>query len=108
MMKKLYITLIVLAALGVLAMVFFAGYYSGHRDGDRQYLALNLDTNVGLYQQVERGDLGGVKSQLGILIYSQFNTYEERFGEASFVHFDDARTIVMSVATNADEASLQQ
>jgi hypothetical protein len=58
--------------------------------------------DVHLYQIADRGDLAGVKRSLGFFICGQFKTYEQRFGEEHFLHFDDARQIATIAATNGD------
>ena len=104
-MKIAKIAVVVLLAL---AVGFFVGYRIGQRDDDRRHLALSLDMDVNLYQKAESGDLAGVKSQLGFFIYGQFNTYEQRFGQEPFLHFDDARKIAALAATNGDVVSFKQ
>ena len=101
-MKKAKIPFVVLLALVVLALAYFVGYRVGKRVDDRQHLAISLDQDVYLYHIAERGDLAGVKSSLGFFIYGRFNTYEQRFGEQHFLHFDEARQIATIAATNGD------
>jgi hypothetical protein len=101
-MKKAKIPFIVMLALGVLALAYFVGYHVGKRVDDRQHLAISLDQDVYLYHIVERGDLAGVKSSLGFFICGRFKTYEQRFGDEHFLHFDDARQIATIAATNGD------
>jgi hypothetical protein len=99
-MKKVKLTIVVLLALGILSITYFVGYHFGLRDDDRKHLALSLDMDVYLYQKAERGDLAGVKSQLGFFILGQFNFYAQHFGDKHFLHYDDARQIATVAATN--------
>jgi hypothetical protein len=101
-MKKTKIAFVVLLALGILTLTYFAGYRTGKRVDDRQHLAISLDQDVYLYHMVERGDLASVKSSLGFFICGRFNTYEQRFGDEHFLHFDEARHIATIAATNGD------
>lgn len=101
-MNKAKIPFVVLLALGVLALAYFVGYRVGKRVDDRQHLAISLDQDVYLYHIAERGDLAGVKSSLGFFICGRFKTYEQRFGDEHFLHFDDARQIATIAATNGD------
>jgi hypothetical protein len=101
-MKKPKIAIIVLFAFGILALIYFIGYRIGKRVDDRQHLVLSLDKDVYLYHIAQRGDLPAVKSSLGFFICGQFKTYEQRFGEEHFLHFDDARQIATIAATNGD------
>ena len=78
------------------------GYHIGQRVYDRKHLALSLDLDVNLYQKAQSGDLAGVKSQLGFLILGQFDAYTQDFGDAPFLHYDDARRIATIAATNGD------
>jgi hypothetical protein len=101
-MKKAKIPFVVLLALGVLALAYFVGYCVGKRVDDRQHLVISLDQDVYLYRIAERGDLAGIKSSLGFFICGRFKTYEQRFGDERFLHFDDARQIATIAATNGD------
>ncbi len=99
-MKNIKIPIIVLVALGILALTYFIGYRIGQREDAQKHLALSLDMDVNLYQKAEHGDLAGVKSQLGFFILGQYNFYAEHFGDTPFLHYDDARRIATLAATN--------
>ena len=98
-MKTAKIAVVILLAV---AVGYFVGYNFGKRDDDRKHLALDLDMDVNLYQKAERGDLAGIKSQLGFFILGQFNCYAQHFGDQPFLHYDDARRIATIAATNGD------
>ena len=103
-MKKAKITFVVLLALGVLALAYCVGYRTGKRDDDRSHLHLNLDKDVYLYHEAERGDLAAVKSSLGFFTVGDYNFYETHYGGENWspAKLEVARQIATLAATNGD------
>ncbi len=80
--------IIIIVLLLALAVVSYAlGYRNGKfRDIERREAAARLSTSLLLYAVAEKGDMGKLRSDLGIVVLGQTRTFEERYGVP---HSDD-------------------
>ena len=75
--------LIVVLALAVGVLAYWAGYRHGERDDQKRALRFRLTESVLLYQAAERGDLAKLKGSIGVIVLGRTTAFQELFGDVA-------------------------